>query len=89
MYAIHTAHYNYKMLLQTQTNMYLYLMKQKKSPVYMFYIIVFACFLRAAVLKHFYSLRFLKRLEHYLIKSGFQVFFDRFINTKNTLLEQS
>lgn len=57
-------------------------MKQRKSPVYMVYIIIFACFLRAAVLKHFYSLRLLKRLEHYLLKSVFQVFFVRFINTK-------
>lgn len=60
----------------------------------MVYIIVFACFLRAAVLKHFYSLRLLKRLEfyltiNYLLKSVFQVFFVRFINTKNTLLEKS
>lgn len=48
----------------------------------MVYIIVFVCFLRAAVLKHFYSLRLLKILEHYLLKSVFQVFFVRFINTK-------
>lgn len=68
--------------------MYLYLMKQRKSPVYIVYIIVFACFLRAAVLKHFYSLRLLKRLEHYLLKLIFQVFFVRFIN-KKTLLEKS